>query len=187
VFTNTGSYTVTIVTVYNCHSDTIHLPVNITETGPVVTLTGNFTVCAGEKRTYTAGGASSYSWSTGANTTTISLTHTATAVYSVTGTGANTCKTVKSFTVSVSKCTGIKDIVKASLSLYPNPFGPEISISTDKPLQLVLYTALGSVSMSRTLNAGETTLDTGTLDPGIYTFFFKGDQVAERRRVIKKE
>lgn len=58
-------------------------------------------ICAGTNTILTAGGATTYSWSTGATTNTISVSPSSTTVYSVTGT-AGTCTGSATSTVTVN-------------------------------------------------------------------------------------
>jgi gliding motility-associated-like protein len=66
---------------------------------PTVTVT-NPTICSGNSLTLTAGGASTYSWSTGQTTNTILISPTSTTSYSVTGT-LSLCSNTAISTVSV--------------------------------------------------------------------------------------
>jgi gliding motility-associated-like protein len=66
---------------------------------PTVTVT-NLTICSGNSVTLTAGGASTYSWSTGALTNTILISPSSTTSYSVTGT-LSLCSNTAISTVSV--------------------------------------------------------------------------------------
>lgn len=59
------------------------------------------TICAGTSTILSAGGATSYTWNTGANTSTISVTPSSTTVYTVTGT-AGTCTGSATSTVTVN-------------------------------------------------------------------------------------
>lgn len=69
---------------------------------PVVSITGANSVCDGTSANLSANGASSYSWSTGSSGTSISVTPSVTAAYTVTGTDNNNCSNTASFTVSVN-------------------------------------------------------------------------------------
>lgn len=60
------------------------------------------TICAAQTITLTTGGASTYSWSTGATTTSVVITPTASTVYSVMGTDVNNCSGTNSVTISVN-------------------------------------------------------------------------------------
>jgi hypothetical protein len=71
-------------------------------TPPTVTATASpATICAGGSSTLTASGASTYSWSTGQDTSSISVTPTSTTTYTVTGTDANGCSNTATVTVTV--------------------------------------------------------------------------------------
>jgi len=71
-------------------------------TPPMVTATASpATICAGQSSTLTASGASTYSWSSGQNTSYISVTPTSTTTYTVTGTDTNGCSNTVEVTVTV--------------------------------------------------------------------------------------
>lgn len=70
---------------------------------PVVTVNASSpTICEGDATTLTAGGASTYVWSTSATTSAITVNPAATTSYSVTGIDANGCSTSASFVVNVN-------------------------------------------------------------------------------------
>ena len=68
---------------------------------PTVTV-NSATICAGATATLTAGGATSYTWSTTATTTSISATPTITANYTVNGTDVNGCMGMSAATATVT-------------------------------------------------------------------------------------
>ncbi|MBA3681095.1 MAG: T9SS type A sorting domain-containing protein [Bacteroidetes bacterium] len=83
----------------------------------------NSIICVGQPVILNATGATTYSWMPG-NLTGSSVTYTpaSSAVYTVTGTGANGCKNMANVTVNISTCTGIDELVNVSgFSLFPNP------------------------------------------------------------------
>src|SRR5207253_4004885 len=47
-YSNTGIYSAKLVLKYPCHNDTISLPVTITNTVPLINITGKTTLCVGE-------------------------------------------------------------------------------------------------------------------------------------------
>lgn len=69
---------------------------------PVVALSGNMTLCAGETATLLANGASTYSWSNAMTTATLVISPTANTNYTVTGTDVNGCTNIAftNFTVN---------------------------------------------------------------------------------------
>ncbi len=69
---------------------------------PTVTVSGSNIVCTGDSTTLTASGAVSYVWSTTATTNSITVTPSTSATYSVTGTDANGCTSVTTYSITVS-------------------------------------------------------------------------------------
>lgn len=67
---------------------------------PTVSIAGVDSICQGQSATLTASGASTYSWSTGASTASITVSPTATTVYTVSSTGS-TCNDTKTHQVYV--------------------------------------------------------------------------------------
>jgi hypothetical protein len=68
---------------------------------PTIVITGNDTICDGYTEIYTASGAASYQWNTGASTSTMAVTPTQNTVYTVIGTAANTCTNMQTFSVAI--------------------------------------------------------------------------------------
>ena len=94
-----GVYTVTATNVEGCSAiATATVTVNPL---PIVVIGGNTSICEGGSTTLTASGADTYSWSTGDNTA--SATISAFGVYTVTGTSTAGCSSVASVTVLVSQ------------------------------------------------------------------------------------
>ena len=92
------SYVVTVTSAYGCiASSAVTIMVNPL---PQVTFNGNTTICAGNTTTITAMGASTYLWSTGAQTGNVNIGTTGT--YYVTATNAQSCSKVDSIYVQVN-------------------------------------------------------------------------------------
>lgn len=58
---------------------------------PSIAITGPSAVCTGNSISLTASGAATYTWNTGSNANSISVSPTANTVYTLSGTGANSC------------------------------------------------------------------------------------------------
>lgn len=99
VFPETSqSYVVTVTNAYGCSaSSAITVTVNAL---PHVTFNGNTTICSGNTTTITAVGASTYLWSTGAQTSNVIIGSTGT--YYVTATNAQNCSKIDSIYVQVN-------------------------------------------------------------------------------------
>jgi hypothetical protein len=105
---STGTYAVTVKDANDCSaaSSDITVTVNPLPVTPVITAAGPVTFCSGESVVLTAGTASSYLWSNGA--TTQSITVTSGGAYTVTVKNAAGCSSATSaaITVTVNNCGG---------------------------------------------------------------------------------
>lgn len=88
-FYSTALTSTDILNIYNYGVATLSLNVS-----------GNSTICSGQSTQLTASGANSYTWDTGANTSSVSVTPGVTTTYTVTGT-AGTCTTSTTASVNV--------------------------------------------------------------------------------------
>ncbi|MCR4825788.1 MAG: T9SS type A sorting domain-containing protein [Bacteroidales bacterium] len=92
------SYVVTVTNAYGClASSAVTVTVNAL---PQIHFNGNTTICAGNTTTISAIGASSYSWSTGAQTGNLNVSST--GMYYVTATNAQNCSKTDSIYVTVN-------------------------------------------------------------------------------------
>jgi hypothetical protein len=98
---------------------------------PVISVTGNAVICPGQSVILTAGGGSTYTWSTGSQAPTVSLTPLSTTQYTVSSTTGAGCIANKTVTVQVSECLGINSVSRNDMVfLYPNPAARIVRIST---------------------------------------------------------
>ncbi|HOJ25539.1 MAG TPA: hypothetical protein PK081_09795, partial [Bacteroidales bacterium] len=124
--TSTTTYTVTGTTTAGC-TGTATVSVTVNPLPSVTASASPAAICNGATSVLTASGANTYSWNTGGNTASITVTPSATTTYSVTGTSTAGCTgtatvsvTVNSLpTVSVSAspsaiCNGASSVLTAS-------------------------------------------------------------------------
>ncbi|WP_417266134.1 T9SS type A sorting domain-containing protein [Brumimicrobium sp.] len=99
--TSTTEYTVTGTDNNGCTStDVVSVNVNAE---PVVSISGNTSICEGETTSLTASGAATYTWSNGLGTDAmVSVAPTSTITYEVTGTDVNGCSATQTETVTVN-------------------------------------------------------------------------------------
>ncbi len=148
VFTTPGTYT---VWAGFCPSGIYRDPVVITVTnGPTLTPV-SATVCAGQTGTISVSGATTYTWSTGSNSATITATPLATTVYTVTGSiGTCTSATTATITVNASAsisvnsptiCSGQSATLTAGAATsYTWSTGPNTTTVSVNPLTTTIYT-----------------------------------------------
>ena len=100
-----GIYTVTVTGTGGCTATaTFDVTVDIV---PTISLTSSLSsICAGGTAVLTASGASTFTWSQGGNTPTVSVSPTITTIYTVTATNNGICSTTKSITVTVNAAPG---------------------------------------------------------------------------------
>ena len=94
---NAGTYTVTGTSVAGC-SSVASVTVLVSQL-PVITITGETDICAGESTTLTANGGTTYLWSNGTTDATLTVSNAGT--YQVIGYNEAGCNTIASTTVNV--------------------------------------------------------------------------------------
>jgi len=102
VFSNlpSGNYTVYVRSGGNNCDNTANVTIN-SSTAFTATISSNQDICPGGNANITAGGGTSYLWSTGQTTGTINVTPTVTTSYTCTVTNASSCQSLVSVTVTV--------------------------------------------------------------------------------------
>ncbi len=91
---------------------------------PIITINSSANpICVKQTANLSANGGVSYIWNVGSNSTSISVSPSTTAAYSVTVTGSNGCTSSASITQSVVICTSLNDPLNntSEINLYPNP------------------------------------------------------------------
>jgi Zn-dependent metalloprotease len=156
IFVSPGS--TTNYTVYGTTSGCTNSMVTTVNVNPNPTVTVNSsTVCSGTAANLTASGALTYSWSTGAGTSSVSVNPASTTVYTVTGTNAG-CANVKTSTVTVNQsptvtvnsstiCGGSSANLTASgAATYSWNTGATTSSVSVNPAGTTVYTVTGTQS-----------------------------------------
>lgn len=189
-YTN-GTVTTQLILYYSCGggTDTLKQVFTIANAAPNLSVTGNFTICAGDKRVYTAAGANTYSWNTGASTASISVSPTLTTTYTVTGTTtSNGCSAQKIFTVTVNKCTGIqseKGIENNTVEIYPNPNNHYLFIENTTRVGILILNQQGQAVLKEDLEPGKNQLDIENFKDGIYFIRIITESGVTTKRLVK--
>ena len=154
---STKTYTVTGM-MGGC-SSTPQTIIIIVDPTPTVTVSAlPATICSGSSSTLTAGGAASYSWSTGETTSSITVSPGTTTIYTVTGT-SGACSAQKTITVIVDPtptvnitassgtiCSGASSTLTASgATSYSWSTGETTSSITVSPGTTTTYTVTGTL------------------------------------------
>lgn len=156
---------------------------------PSLSISSNFSICAGNQVTLTSSGANSYSWTTGSGSSSVVVSPTTTTAYTVTGTGTlNTCTAAKTISVTVFKCTGIEALAgQGQPGFYPNPFRDQFSIDMAHPAEIHIYSQLGSLVYSGDLQKGKNDLNLHHLSAGIFFASITTESGTSTLRLLKTE
>jgi hypothetical protein len=157
-YTAAGTYTVTHTATNSSGTSATYTQAIVVNPLPAVTL-NTVAICIGNTAILTAGGASTYTWSTGPTTTSISVTPSVTTVYSVTATSTLGCVNTKSTTVTVNAlptitatsptiCVGASTVIIAGgASTYTwNTGATTISVAVT-PSVTTNYTVIGKSAL----------------------------------------
>jgi hypothetical protein len=167
-FSANGTYTVSLITEFPCFNDTIRSVVTV-DSLPTLSVTGKSAMCKNDVAVLSAGGANSYSWSTGQQTNTLSVKPATTTVYMVTGTGSNSCASFKTLTVTVNNCLGMQEAPEMrSFRIYPNPGAGLYYAEPESRIKLAVYNSLGQKVRETDIHTDKFILDLSELPAGVY-------------------
>ncbi len=167
-----GTYTVSYSLSSNCFCSVQNFTTAVTiQPSPSLSISPNSTICVGNKIVRTVNGANTYTWNTGAQTNTISVSPTLTTIYTATATGTNGCKNTATTQVVVNKCLGVNELSdpKSQLRIYPNPNTGEFTIEAQQNMKLNLVNELGQLIKEIEFNSSnERKINITNLAEGIY-------------------
>jgi hypothetical protein len=157
--TVTSNYTVVGTNSLSCtNTKTVSVTVNTTPTVVV----NSATVCSGNAVNLSATGATTYSWNTGATTSSISLTPTVTTSYIIVGTNSVGCTNTKTVSVTVNTtptvavsdatiCSGTSaNLLATGATTYSWNTGATTSSISVTPTVTTNYTVVGTNSVGCT-------------------------------------
>jgi len=186
--TNT-SYTVVGTNTAGCASNAVAtITVNAL---PTISITGVTTICKGEVSILAASGANTYSWNTGATTSSISVSPTTTIVYTATGTSSLTgCSNTATLSLVVNPCTGINEVASkiSGLLIYPNPSTGEFTIELSNGLSKAIEVSdlSGRVVFTNTSSKDKVNVNITHLASGIYYVKIQSNNANEVIQILKQ-
>ena len=181
----TTDYSVTGTDVNGCVTAVNAISSVTVNANPTVIATSDFTlICTGEVVTLNASGATSYTWNTGATTTSVTDSPTITTTYTVNASDVNGCNGTSNVTVNVNDCVGLQNLSLTTLnvSLYPNPTTGNVTLELNTLTNVLITNALGQVVLTETLPAGKQMIDIKNQTNGLY--FVKLNQNG-KQQIIK--
>ncbi|MBI3521194.1 MAG: T9SS type A sorting domain-containing protein [Bacteroidetes bacterium] len=157
-FSNTAmSGTLSVYALNSCSATPAITMAVTVYSSPNVSISGNNTMCDNAQEILTASGASSYAWSTGANTASTVISPTVATVYSVTATNSNGCSSTKAYTVNVIPSPTLQ-VNGSTLAVCPNQ---TVALSATGSGNLFIWSD-GFIGASHVVNASSTTIYTIT-------------------------
>jgi hypothetical protein len=160
-------------------------------TSPTLSVFGRSFVCRGQQAVLIAGGSSTYTWNTGAQTASIVVAPKGTGIYTVIGTGSNTaCQSQKSFTVKTASCIDLKNLGQnvTQLNIYPNPATNELfyTLNTNGTHTYKITDLMGGAALEGGQSGNSGRIDLSTLTPGIYYLTITVDKSSKTVRFVKE-
>lgn len=161
-----GSYTVTVTGSGGCTASSVR---NVTASPNVtITMSGTNSICEGGSTTLTASGADSYTWSTGAVGSSITVSPNVTTTYTVTGVSSVGCSGVGSRVVTVfpnipAFIDGVNSVCDGKSALYTASNGANYSWNTGATTASITVNQAGSYTVVVTSANGCTSTASKTL------------------------
>lgn len=183
--TVTTNYTVTGANGF-C-SDTKTTQVTVNSASASIISSGGNTVCTNVNFNLTAGGnIITYTWNTGANTSSITQNITApgTYSYSVSGTAANGCTATAVQTIVVQLCGGIMELNQSDIKVFPNPFYDKLEINSSRNLKIRVYDI--NTKLLLVFEGKDIIINTENWINGIYFIEIEDSKVKYRGKVVKE-
>ncbi len=172
-----GIYTVTILDLVSGCPATNTMAVIQATTGLFVSMSGNDTICSGGTAFVSAfvSGPTTFTWSTGSNSSGIMVTPSVTTVYSVNATSmVSGCTGTGTFAVNVKLCLGVhnnqrmKNIVPG-----PNPNNGKFYLTVDENitnLEIQIVNSIGLEVLRQSVVQGKNEINCSLLAKGIYHY-----------------
>ncbi|MBN8692376.1 MAG: HYR domain-containing protein [Bacteroidetes bacterium] len=189
---NTGVTNVTYMAMDgagNIGSCTFSVTINVTPTVTAVSSTS--LICSGQTATLTANGASTYTWNTGSNNSSIVISPSVTTSYTVSGDSSG-CVNSTVITQSVSACTGFETLVanNYNVSVYPNPNNGEFVVNLgtyNSNMTLEVYNVLGEKVVSEKITSETTQVKLNNKANGTYIVkIMQDNQLVYKSSIIKQ-
>ncbi len=186
--TTNSTYTLMASDANGCAGTPVITNVTVNSLPTISAVTNNTLLCVGQTATLSvSGSATTYTWSTTENTTSVAVSPTVQTTYTVSGTDANGCENTTTVTQDVSTCTGIATLTnEASINVYPNPNKGVFVVELTSASKVNVMNALGQVVISETFEAGKHTVNINNLSKGVYFVKVMTNNKQQIIKVIKE-
>ncbi|MBK7816713.1 MAG: T9SS type A sorting domain-containing protein [Sphingobacteriaceae bacterium] len=134
-----------------------------------------------------ASGATSYTWSPIALSSSVIVSPSISTVYSVTGQDAIGCENATTFTLNVDACIGLSEYTKSTgIKLYPNPNNGLLYVELPFDATLTILNTLGQIVYNSKYNSGQLQMNLEHLAAGVYVLRVQHEGSIQNFNVIKR-
>jgi hypothetical protein len=145
------------------------------------------TVCRGEAHTITAGGATTYSWSTNATTASITVSPSVSTTYTLTGISGSGCASSILVIAKIAACNSINELDPSSqlITVYPNPNNGVFTVKSQSDITLKLINSIGQEIRSIALSqSNDHNIQVSELSNGVYFLIGESDKGKINQKII---
>ncbi len=156
---------------------------------PSINLGPDETICAGSSTVLNGGTFSTYAWSTGANTPSITVDSTGrgfgTFRFILIATNTFTCANRDTIFITIDPCNGVNEANMLSYDLYPNPFSSNLVVKMKSLFSVSIFDVTGRLVFEQEKLFSEAEFGEQLL-PGIYFLRVKTADGSSTTKIIKQ-
>ncbi|MBK7311868.1 MAG: T9SS type A sorting domain-containing protein [Bacteroidia bacterium] len=158
--------------------------VDFVSTNSVSIASSNSLICEGSTAILTASGASSYTWNTSSNSTSIVVSPSVNTQYVVTGV-IGACISTFSFTQLVDPCTAMSESTHSNeFAAFPNPFSSELNFASNDEIEICITNIVGHI-VKKSVFHRKGSIDTSEFPNGIYYVSFKTEKETKVLKLVR--
>jgi hypothetical protein len=184
-----SSYTVTGAGSNGCESSTT-LSITVNSLPAIVATSNKNPLCIGENAVLFVDGPHTFTWSTGPNTRSITVSPPAETTYTVYGKSIEGCSNSTTLTVKVTDCTDLSEHTGEGWLLFPNPATDRVSAvcgALNGVTELYVYSVDGRLLLNHPVRMLSTEIDISGLPNGIYQVFVVTDgKIRLKEKLVKQ-
>ncbi len=158
---------------------------------PVLSVVTATTICPGQPASFTASGASTYTWvgpgGVMSNSGGITFYPTAAAIYTLIGLDpSGKCESRTTINLSIGGCTGIEENMSDSNpEIFPNPSTGVFMIDCSSECSILVYDLVGRAVLDKTFQKGHSPIDLSLQPDGVYYCKVIMGGTSEMTRLVK--